>query len=40
MIYGELLGLADLPGAQTFYIYETTKVIVIVEYKHLVFPIF
>ena len=40
MVLGELLGLADLFGAQTFYIHEATKVVVICEDKHLVLATF
>ena len=31
----ELLGLADLSGAHTFYIHEETKIVVVYEDKHL-----
>ena len=40
MILEELLGLADLSGAQTFCIHEATKVVVIYEDKHLVIATF
>ena len=40
MISGELLGPADLLEAQTLYIHETTKIIMIGEYKHLVLATF
>ena len=40
MVSGELLGLADLSGAQTLCIHEATKVVVVCKDKHLVFAIF
>ena len=40
MVLGELLGLADLSGAQTLRIHEATKVVVVCEDEHLVFATF
>ena len=40
MVSGELLGPADLSGAQTFCIHEATKVVVVCEDKHLVLATF
>ena len=40
MVLGELLGPADLSRAQTLYIYEATKIVMVYKDKHLVFAIF
>ena len=40
MVSGELLGLADLSGAQTLRIHEATKVVVVCEDEHLVLATF
>ena len=40
MVLRELLGLADLSGAQAFRIHETTEVIVVRKDKNLMFTIF
>ena len=40
MVLGELLGPADLSGAQTLCIHEATKVVVVCEDEHLVFATF
>ena len=40
MVSGELLGPADLSGAQTLRIHEATKVVVVCEDEHLVLAIF
>ena len=40
MVSGELLGPADLSGAQTLRIHETTKVVVVCEDEHLVLATF
>ena len=36
----EFLDLADLFGAQTHYVYETVKIVVVGEYKHLMLKVF
>ena len=40
MVSGELLGPADLSGAQTFRIHEATKVVVVCEDEQLVLVTF
>ena len=40
MVLGELLGPADLFGAQTFRVHEMIKVVVVCEDEHLVFATF
>ena len=40
MILRELLGLTDLPGAQTLCIYKTTEVIMVRKDKNLMFAAF
>ena len=40
MVSGELLGPADLSEAQTFYIHEATKAVVIREDEHFMLVIF
>ena len=40
IVLEELLGLADLSGAQTLRIHEATKVVVVCEDKHLVLATF
>ena len=40
MVLGKFLNPADLSGAQTFYIYEATKVVVICKNKHFMLAIF
>ena len=40
MVLRELLGPADLSGAQTFCIHETTKVIVVYKNKNFILVIF
>ena len=40
MVSGELLGPADLSGAQTLRIHEATKVVVVCEDEHLVLATF
>ena len=40
MVSGELLGPADLSGAQTLRTYEATKVVVVCEDKYLVLATF
>ena len=40
MVSEELLGPADLSGAQTLYIYKAIKVVVVYEDQHLMLAIF
>ena len=40
MVLGELLGPTNLSGAQTFCIYEATKVVIICEDKHFILAAF
>ena len=40
MVLEKLLGLANLSEAQTLYIHETTKVVMICEDEHLILAIF
>ena len=40
MVSGELLGLADLSGAQALYIHEAIKVVVVCEDEHFLLTAF
>ena len=40
MVLGELLGPADLSGAQTFQIHEATKIVVVCEDEYFILATF
>ena len=40
MVLGEILGLADLSGAQALGIYEVIKVVIVYKNKHFILAVF